>query len=332
MKILYSIQATGNGHISRAHQIIPYLEKFGKVDVFLSGSNKSLDCDFPVKFKSDGFSLFFSPCGKLDYYKTFRNFKLPNLIKQANELPVEKYDLVINDFEHITSRACKMKNVPSVHFGHQASFRSKNTPRPEKRSIVAEWILNNYANATKHIGLHFQQYDDFIFPPVIKEEFIRTTPQNHGHITIYLPAYKKHCIEKAIKEIAPQSVHWFLPEITHPKQIENVTYFPVNQKYFNESLIYCKGIITGGGFETPSEALYLGKKLMSIPIHGQYEQQCNATALKQMGVKVLNECNHNFAAEVKKWLYEEQSEVKIQSNNILKTIQFLIEDQETEMI
>ena len=42
MKIFYAIQATGNGHISRAMQLYPYLQKFGEVDFFMSGSNASL--------------------------------------------------------------------------------------------------------------------------------------------------------------------------------------------------------------------------------------------------------------------------------------------------
>ena len=60
-------------------------------------------------------------------------------------------------------------------------------------------------------------------------------------------------------------------------------YYPINQKQFNQSLITCHGIITGGGFETPAEALYLGKNILSIPIRNHYEQECNAAALKKNG-------------------------------------------------
>jgi len=34
-KIFYAVQATGNGHVSRAQQLYPYLKQFGEVD-FLS--------------------------------------------------------------------------------------------------------------------------------------------------------------------------------------------------------------------------------------------------------------------------------------------------------
>ena len=60
MKILYAVQATGNGHISRAHQLYPYLREMGETDIFLSGSNASLQPDFPVKYRSKGLSLYLS--------------------------------------------------------------------------------------------------------------------------------------------------------------------------------------------------------------------------------------------------------------------------------
>jgi uncharacterized protein (TIGR00661 family) len=76
----------------------------------------------------------------------------------------------------------------------------------------------------------------------------------------------------------------------------------VNQKDFNESLIHCHGIITGGGFETPAEALYLKKKVLSIPILNHYEQECNAAALKKLGVPVLYEVGKEFELIIENWL------------------------------
>ena len=47
MKIFYAVQATGNGHVSRAQQLYPYLQKFGEVDFFISGNNANLDFKLP---------------------------------------------------------------------------------------------------------------------------------------------------------------------------------------------------------------------------------------------------------------------------------------------
>ena len=83
-----------------------------------------------------------------------------------------------------------------------------------------------------------------------------------------------------------------------------MTFLPVDRKLFNQSLIHCTGIITGGGFETPAEALHLGKKIISIPIRGQYEQQCNAAALEKLGVWRLDEMNDQFPMHFEKWMNE----------------------------
>jgi uncharacterized protein (TIGR00661 family) len=325
MKIFYAIQATGNGHISRAMQLYPYLLKFGEVDFFMSGSNASLAIDLPVKFKSSGCSLFYSKCGGLDYWNIAKNISPLQMYKDARSLPLKNYDVIINDFDSITTLACKLQKVHSVQLGHQASFVSNLTPRPEKKSIMGEMILKHYASAPKNIGLHFEKYDSFIVPPIIKNEIIQAEPKNLGHITVYLPSFDQACLEKAFNTLPDQEFHWFLSEVKFKHTIGNITYYPVNQTNFNESLINCHGIITGGGFETPAEALYLKKKILSIPILNHYEQECNAAALKKMGVPVVYEVSDNFELIIENWLNSDSPMPLIEANNINETLQYLFD-------
>jgi hypothetical protein len=67
-------------------------------------------------------------------------------------------------------------------------------------------------------------------------------------------------------------------------------------------MIQSAGVITGAGFETPAEALYLGKKLFCLPIRGQYEQGCNAAALQRFGVPIHNRMDASFVQAVAQWL------------------------------
>ena len=325
MKIFYAIQATGNGHISRAIQLYPYLRKFGSVDFFLSGNNASLNIDLPVKFKSEGCSLHYSKCGGLNYWGIAKNIQPIQMYKDAKSLPLKDYDVVINDFDSITSLACKLQKVHSVQFGHQASFVSEHTPRPEKRSVMGEMILKHYAPSPKQIGLHFEKYDSFIYPPIVKEEIIQAEPKNLKHITVYLPSFQKDCLEKAFNKLQDVEFHWFLNDIEFKQTLGNITYYPVNQKYFNQSLITCHGIITGGGFETPAEALYLGKKILSIPIRGHYEQECNAAALQKMGVPVVYDAGDDFDLIIENWLNTETQNPIMKANNIPETLQMLFD-------
>lgn len=324
MKILYSVQATGNGHISRAHQLYPYLTKLGQVDILLSGSNSTLKMDIPVKYRIPGISIYYSKCGGLDYLKTINKLSYFRAIRDASCIPVEKYDLVINDFDHVTAKACASRQVPSVQFGHQASFMSPKTPRPSVRNILGEWILTKFVPATHYIGLHFDRFDDFIFPPVIKDKFLQAKPADHGHITVYLPSYKLECHDHMLQELSNTEFHVFTNEVDKRIKKGNITCYPVSQEQFNESLIYCHGLVTGGGFETPAEALFLGKKLLSIPISGQYEQQCNAAALKSMGIPTLKVLDNSTKNKLFSWIESDMNPTRIIPNDIPATLDYLL--------
>ena len=325
IKILYAVQATGNGHIARAIQLMPYLEQYGEVDVFLSGSNSNLDAALPVKYRSKGLSLFYGNRGGLDYLKMWKELNIARIWKEARELPVEKYDLVINDFESITSIACKLKKVSSIGFGHQASFISDKTPKPKKRDFIGEWVLKHYATATDYIGLHFEAYDNFIFSPIIKDNILAATPSNEGHISVYLSHYSDEVVVEALSKCKDVSFHVFSKKVKTTVQKGNITLMPISNEGFNKSMISSAGVITGAGFETPAEALYLGKKLLCLPIRGQYEQLCNAAALQRFNVKIIDKIDEGFKDSVQKWLSEPNAVPLILHQSTQKIVDMVIE-------
>lgn len=302
MKILYSVQATGNGHISRAMELLPHLQQYGEVDIFLSGANSTLQLDAPIKFRNAGLSLFYNCNGSLNYSKIFAQLSLARIRKAIRELPVEEYDLILNDFDCITSMACAKKKIASVNFGHQASFMSMNTPRPMRISKTGEWILRNYARATHYVGLHFDRYDDFILTPVIKKEIYYAEPQDGGYITVYLPSYCQPELLRHFGALKDHRFEIFSWQVSKPEAHGNITFLPVSKNRFNTSLIRCSAIICGAGFETPAEALHLDKKIMVMPIKGQYEQCCNAAALEKLGVKSITGLDANFTKTFNDWM------------------------------
>lgn len=302
MKIFYAVQATGNGHISRAMELLPYLSNYGSVDVFLSGSNSSLNSDLPVLLRSKGLSLFYTHSGGLDLKRIAKSLSPIEVYQTAKKLPVEHYDLILNDFEAICALSCRIKNKAAVHFGHQASFTSGRVPRPENKSKVGEFILKKFAHSALNIGLHFRAYDDFILPPVIKSEIWNATPENGNYICVYLPSYSDQEIYKYLQQIKGQQFEVFSKEVKVSEQRGNCTFIPVDKDRFNQSLICCSGIITNAGFETPAEAMYLNKKLLVIPIGGQYEQKCNAAALQHLGPVVVDKITPGFCQQIIQWL------------------------------
>ena len=311
MKIFYAVQATGNGHIARAIELLPYLHKHGKVDIFLSGNNAHLQAGLDPRFSSKGLSLHYANNGGLDYGKMLKQLALRRMLREAKSLPLKAYDLVINDFEPITALAAKRQKVASIGFGHQASFQSDFVPRPARKRRIGEWVLKHYAPASAYIGLHFEQYDDFIYGPVIKDAIEKARPENHGHITVYLPHYHDQLLKNLFLQIPQYRFEIFSRNMQVVVEDSNIVFRPISNQHFTQSLIHCHGVLTGGGFETPAEALYLKKKLMVVPIRGQYEQQCNAAALAQMGISVVHQLDTGFIPFFKHWLDQESVDANI---------------------
>ena len=306
MKILYAIQGTGNGHVSRAREIVPLLQKFGEVDLLLSGTQVDINLVQPIKYRLHGFSFVFGKKGGVDHYKTW---KIMNLLQFRNDmkmLPLKDYNLIVNDFEPITAWACKTKGIESVSLSHQAAFRSEKSPRP--RTI--DWgklILNRYAPTTHHVGFHFDKYDDFIYTPVIRSEIRAVTPTNLGHYTVYLPAIDDKDLVPLLQQIAHVKWEVFSKHALFSYIAGNVTVSTINNEKYNKSVASCEGLFTGGGFEGPAEALFLGKKLLVAPMRFQYEQQCNAYALRQFGIPILWGSNYNWLDMIRKFVAEPQT-------------------------
>ncbi len=302
MKILYAIQGTGNGHISRAREIVPLLKKYGDLDLLVSGSQADVSLADALTYKFHGFSYVFGKKGGIDYWKTLRTMKILQFWKDMQAVPLKNYDLIINDFEPITAWACKLQNIKSVSLSHQASFLSPLTPRPAKKKKFAELILKYYAPTTHHIGFHFKRYDNFIFTPVIREEIRNLKPQNHGYYTVYLPAVDDRLIVKYLHQLP--DVQWQVFSKTHVSsfQYKNVLVQKIDNHVFKKSLKNCAGLFTGGGFESPAEALYLGKKLLLMPMKNQFEQTCNAAAAEALGVPLIKKIDDNLVPFLKQWV------------------------------
>lgn len=302
MKILYAIQGTGNGHISRARDIIPLLQKMGALDLLVSGIQADVGVGYPVKYRLRGMSFIFGKKGGINLFETYKQAKLKRFYKEIMQLPVEDYDVIINDFEPVSAWACKIKNKECIGLSHQAAVLNKKSPRPGEGDFIGKAILNEYAPVVHRYGFHFKAYAENIFTPVIRNEIRNGLIQDLRHYTVYLPAYDDERIIKVLREI--KSIEWevFSKHSRKTYRYKNMLIRPINNETFINSLITCRGILCGAGFETPAEALFLGKKLMVIPMKGQYEQQCNAAALVEMGVPVLKKLKLSNKQAIKNWV------------------------------
>lgn len=303
MKVLYAIQGTGNGHLSRAKSIIPILlSKNIDLDLLVSGTQADILLPYPVKYTCHGLSFIFGKKGGIDKWRTYLTVNASRLKKEIYDLPITEYDLVINDFEPVSAWAAKIKNVPCVGFSHQCAVIDEASPKAVQSDVTGKFILKKYAPCEQAFGLHFEAYTSQMFTPVIRDEIRQRTPSQANHYSVYLPSYSDDKLIQVFSQI--KGVQWeiFSKHTTKAHCLDNLKILPICNSEFVDSLVSCKGIICGAGFETPAEALFLKKKLMVIPMKGQYEQQCNAAALKKMGVPVLKTLKEKHLPKIKEWV------------------------------
>jgi len=320
MKILYAIQGTGNGHISRALEIIPILKKKGEVDVLVSSSQWELELPFEIKYKFNGLGFAFGKKGGIDFTKTYLNLDTKKLLNEIKSLPVENYDLIISDFEPISCWAAKLKNKPCIGLSNQAAALHPKAAQPKFSDPIGKLVLRKYAPATHAYGFHFISFDKTVSTPIIRKAIREVEVKSLNHITVYLPAFDdKYIIEKLkFASTVPFQIFSKHAKIAYKKG--NFTVFPLKSEPFIESLATCNGVITNAGFGTTSEALFLNKKLLVLPMKNQFEQHCNAAVLKSMGVTVLKNLKKKNIRIVSEWI-ENSQPVKV--NYLDKTEELL---------
>lgn len=306
MKILYAIQGTGNGHLSRARDIIPILMNIGEVDILISGTQADIALPYPVKYKMKGLGFIFGKKGGVDLLQTFLQNNIKRIVREITQVPVELYDIVINDFEPISAWACYFKRKPCIALSHQCAVLSSKAPLPRHRDRIGNFILKYYAPATAKYGFHFEKFNNQTYSPVIRKQVRELFISNKGHYTVYLPAYSDKKIIKILSLF--KNVKWEVFSKHNNKEYtcDNILLRPINNEAFLESMASSKGILCGAGFETPAEALFLKKKLLVVPMENQYEQHCNAAALQYLGVTVLKNFKKKQFSEIEKWLKEER--------------------------
>ncbi|MEO8150806.1 MAG: glycosyltransferase family protein [Bacteroidia bacterium] len=307
MKILYAIQGTGNGHISRGIEIIPHLKKHGDVDILISGAEWELNFPFKVKYRLGGMSFVFGKNGGVDLFNTYLKLNSFRFMREIKSVPVEEYDLVISDFEPISCWATHLKKIPCIGLSNQVATLHRDAPVPKNSDRLGKLVLEHYAPVTKKYGYHFKALDENIFTPVIRSEIRNCNIKDKGHITVYLPSYDDERIIKNLKNF--KQVDWQVFSKHNKKKFKekNIYIEPISNAAFVKSMSESSGVLCNAGFGVTSETLFLNKKLCIIPMRTQYEQHCNAAMLKSMGVTVVKKLKSKHLNKIENWIEKGKS-------------------------
>ena len=311
MKILYGVQGTGNGHLSRARAMAEAFRQFPELHVQWLFSGRPPEKFFAMEAFGDYWwregLTFVHQGGKIDQFATARQLNLPLLLKDIRELPVNDFDLVISDFEPVTAWAAKKRKCPSLGLGHQYAF---NFPIPTPAlGWTARAIMKAFAPVQTSLGMHWYHFGHPILPPIAQAHDKPATKdgEERDHILVYLPFENHGPLLHQLAQLPQKFVVYGLP--TDLPKAEHITLKAPSVEGFRRDVSTSKAVICNSGFELIAEALTLGKPILTRPLKGQFEQEANALALKEL--QLAKVVDHIDAITISRWLEENPNGVRI---------------------
>lgn len=282
MKILFGVQGTGNGHISRSRSLARALAAEGvTVDYLLSGrpAEDYFDMEAFGDYRAHPGLSFVTRDGAVSLWQTLRQSRPLTLWQDIRQLDLTGYQLVLSDFEPITAWAARRQGLDSLGISHQAAFA---WPIPRRFDDVrARFIMRHYAPVSRAIGLHWFHFGHPILPPIVDA---LTPAPSRGEVLVYLPFESLAAICELLGRFVGVAFVCYHPQVHESYQQGNLVFHPLSRPAFTASLASCEGVISNAGFELASEALTLGKKLLVKPLTGQFEQASNAMTLEMLGL------------------------------------------------
>jgi len=330
MNILYGVNATGNGHISRSRIAISELKKRGhNVTVLFSGRNAEdfFDLDeFEPYIIKKGFTFLFKN-GKLNVIKTLLNIDLIQFIKDVFRIKKD-YDIIITDFEPISAYAARIRGIHCIGIGHQYSFLNK-IPKSFKMKLASLFFLRFYTPINTTISSHFFHFNQAILPPFVDKELKKRNDlkTKKNSFLVYLAWEERDKIISILNQINGNEFIYYC-SVKQEIQIDNVKVKPFSNQNFKNDLISCNGLITNAGFQLPAEAIYLGKKILCKPLIGQPEQEHNAQTLKKL--KYAKVCDKFTRNEIESWIKDGTQKQKL-FNDPLDLIMEMVENPKEDM-
>jgi len=292
MKILYGVAGEGFGHSSRALSIASHLEKKGhKIIIMTHGqAYKVLKGRFKT-FKVKGLHLIFRR-HVLHKRKTVAyNLKhfTKNFVrwKKFHKLMKDfKPNLCISDMEPIVPILSSWYKKPlvSIDNQHRLTNLEINVPKKyQKDFIIAREVTNTFIRrAEKFIVVSFskskiKKKDTILVPPLIRPQVtkIKGKTKYKKKILVYLGKKNAHVL-RVLKRIPEEFIIYGYNKKKKKANLQFKT-----KETFLKDLKECKAVIATSGFTLMSEAIFLDKPYLALPLKGQFEQVLNSLFLKK---------------------------------------------------
>ncbi len=302
MRILYGVVGEGMGHATRSRVLLEHLVQKHEVHIVVSGRAKDyLAKRFDNVHGIWGLTIAYQGNSVKNLQTAFQNLKCaitgwPQNIRQYFDL-VDKFepDVVISDFESFSYLFGRNHFLPVISVDNmQIINRCRHDPD----------VLGSYEDAfeltraivkAKVPGCFHYLITTFFEPPVRKErttlvpsilrpEILSAKSEEGEHLLVYQTSTSNAALPELLKATGlPCRIYGLRRDITEDVRDGNLLYRPFSERGFIDDLRTARGVLAGGGYTLMSEAVYLRKPMLSVPVEGQFEQTLNALYLEKLG-------------------------------------------------
>ena len=226
--------------------------------------------------------------------------KYCGILRQLDAIVAEtRPDVIINFFEPMAAfyAITRRKRPPMVTIGHQFMFQHPAyfyAPHLWKQLFSMRaytWLLG--ARTTK-LALSFYDAPSLpgkrivVGPPILRKQLFQLESKSDGDfVLVYLlnHGYADQIIAWSVKN--PQTrLHCFYDKPGAPAEFQHspsLTFHRLDGEKFLTMMAACRHVVCTAGFESVSEAAWLGKPLFLVPVENHVEQQVNALDAQQSG-------------------------------------------------
>lgn len=302
MRILYGVTGEGMGHATRSSVILEHLTREHDVHIVVSGRARDyLAQRFANVHKIWGLTIQYEGNSVRKLGTFLENLKgalsgLPENVKAYFDL-VEDFrpELVISDFESFSYLYGVNHLLPVISVDNmQVINRAKHDP-----SLLAghetDFELTRRIVKSKLPGCYHYLITTFFYPPlrkdrtslvpsILRPEILAAQSEPGEHLLVYQTSTTNtELIDALQKSGLPCRVYGVRRGIKSDEVEANLTFRPFSERAFVDDLRTCRAVVAGGGYTLMSEAVYLRKPLLSLPVQGQFEQTLNALYLQRLG-------------------------------------------------
>jgi hypothetical protein len=119
----------------------------------------------------------------------------------------------------------------------------------------------------------------FLFAPMLRQEVLSATPKTGDYALVYVTSRAKE-LPALLKQVRCRFIAY---GFGIEGQEGNILFKKPSMNSFLRDLTGAKAVIANAGFSLVSEALYLGKPYLAVPVKNQFEQTFNAYYVDKLG-------------------------------------------------